>query len=174
MATYNFGERVSLGKFGRGIQLSADGFPKAKAGGITFDWTDANVVALAKDTYLEDQLDQNRAPLPGSVAIPAGTKVLRYGTPVERQGDGSFKLAQGAGVKGEVFLLNESVTEDDGRASNPIAIDGGRVFKDRILTSDSGNNVIGKDVDGADVTLSGLPTFAQLEAVLPTITYAQD
>src|SRR5687768_4768848 len=88
MATYNFGARISLGKFGRGIQLSADGFPKAKAGGVTFNYADATLVALAKDTYLEDQLDQDRNPLPGAVPVPAGSKVLRFGTPIERAADG--------------------------------------------------------------------------------------
>lgn len=187
--SYNFGERIPVSSWGRGVQLSADGFPKAKAGGVRFDWTDVNVVALANDTYMPDQLGADGLRVIGAKPILKGTKVLRYGTPIQRQADGTFKLAQGAGNVGDVYYVNETVTDSDKR--DPIAIDGGRVFKARILTStaadaaaDISGNVVGKsfagfNVDGsastsADVTYAGLPTLAELQAALPNISYALD
>ncbi len=215
MAVFNFNERSFIGSWKRSTQLSSDGYPKAKPGGAEFKW--ASVTALAKDTYLEDQLDVNRDPqgaeasgpfasadgtilnavsfedsqvprtatTPGSDEFPikAGMKVLRYGTPIMEDTDGKFILATGAltaANAGKVFLVNETVVYDptksatdqlDPKTLYPIAIDGGRVFEARILASDQ--NVIGVDVDGDDVTVSGLPTLAQLKAALPGIFYAR-
>jgi hypothetical protein len=209
MAVFNFFERQFLGSWKRSTQLSSDGYPKAKPGGAEFDWS--TVAALAKDTYLEDQLDVNRDPqgaeASGPVAsadgtllnqvtfadskpasdefpVKAGMKVLRYGTPIQRRAaDGKFVLALTGGpvAKGDIYLVNETVVFDPSKSATeqldpktlyPIAIDGGRVFKDRILHS--ANNVIGIDVDGADVTVATTITLAQIEAALPGITYAFD
>lgn len=228
MAVFNFSERNFTGSWKRSTQLSADGYPKAKPGGAEFDWS--TVTALAKDTYLEDQLDVNRDPqgaeasgpfasadgtilnavdfedsqttlppgsleaLPnsGAVQVPstdefpvkAGMKVLRYGTPIQRRAaDGKFVLAltDGPKLRGDIYLVNETVVFDpsksftdqlDPKSIYPIAIDGGRVFKSRILHSTS--NVIGVDVDGADVTVGVTLTLAELEAALPNISYAID
>jgi len=114
--------------------------------------------------------------------IPAGMKVLRYGTPIQRRAsDGKFVLALTGGpkTKGDIYLVNETVIFDPSKSATdqldpkslyPIAIDGGRVFKDRLLYAT--HNVIGKDVDGADVTVGVTLTLAELEAALPGITYA--
>jgi hypothetical protein len=190
--SYNFGERIPVSSWGRGVQLSADGFPKAKAGGVQFNW--ASVTALANDTYMPDQLDQDGNLTPAAKPILKGSKVVRYGTPIERQADGTFSLAQGAGAKGDVYYVNETAVLAPGATHadrEPIAIDGGRVFKARILSSTAADeaagisgNVVGKSVAGfntdgsasvaADVTYAGLPTLAQLEAALPSISYALD
>lgn len=195
MATFNFGERQSVESWGRGVQLSADGCPKAKAGGAEYDWTDTNVytVAAGHELFLTDQLDENGDPQIDAVAIPAGTKVLPVGTPLERQTDGTFKIASGdvSAQRGEIYLVNETVTyvsatDHDAKALYPIAIDGGRVFKARIKSSTAANaaagisgNVIGSVRDTtadtyADATISNLPTLAQILAALPGISLAQD
>ena len=209
MAVFNFNEREFIGSWKRSTQLSSDGYPKAKPGGAEFDWS--TVAALAKDTYLEDQLDVNRDPqgaeASGPVAsadgtllnaitfadsqpasdefpVKAGMKVLRYGTPIQRRAaDGKFVLALTGGpkAKGDIYLVNETVVFDPSKSATqqldpkslyPIAIDGGRVFKSRLLHA--GQNVIGVDVDGADVTVGVTLTLAELEAALPEITYAID
>jgi len=122
--------------------------------------------------------------LPASDEFPvkAGMKVLRYGTPIQRRAsDGKFVLALTGGPKtrGDIYLVNETVVFDPSKSATeqldpkslyPIAIDGGRVFKDRLLYAT--HNVIGVDVDGADVTVGVTLTLAELEAALPGITYA--
>lgn len=200
MATFNFGERQSVESYNRGVQLSADGFPKAKPGGAEFDWT--TVTALAKDTYLTDQLDDasdpqgvdasgadsttfaNSKALSDARPVAAGMKVLRYGTPIQRRAsDGLFVLALTGGPKarGDIYLVNETVvfdpsvsatTQVDPKTLYPIAIDGGRVFKARLVTAESPN--IGVDVDGANVGSGVTLTLADLELALPNITYALD
>jgi hypothetical protein len=213
MATFNFGERQLVESWSRGIQLSADGYPKAKPGGAEFKWS--SVTALAKDTYLTDQLDSasdpqgvdalspysaetagndptsfaNSKALSGERPVPAGFKVLRFGTPIMRDTDGKFIVATGdvSALRGDVFLVNETViydpdtsatTQVDPKSLYPIAIDGGRVFKDRILRSDSGSDtnhdIVGIDVDGAEVVQASLPTLAQTLAALPNISLARD
>lgn len=162
-----------LETWGRGIQLTADGFPKAKAGGVTFDW--GTVTALAKDTYLADQLDETGAPIAGAVAIKAGEKVLRYGTPIQRRAsDGAFVVALTGGPvgKGDIYLVNQTVLKSDRYSAHPVAIDGGRIFKARMLYA--AQNVIGKDVDGGNVTTAATITLAQVEAATPNFTYAND
>jgi len=157
----------------RGIQLSSDGRPEAKPGGVTFDWS--SVTALAKDTYLAESLDDNGDPLPDAVAIPAGEKVLRYGTPIQRRtSDGAFVLALTGGAvgRGDVYLVNQTVLKSDRYSAHPNAIQGGGVFKARILRS--GTDVIGKDVDGGSVASGTTITMTQIETALPRITYAQD
>ncbi len=181
--SFNFGQRIKVDSFVRGVQLSADGFPKAKAGGVKFDWS--SVAALAKDTYLSDQLNQDGVPGLDARAIPKDSKVVRFGTPISRKADGTFELAQtGSFAKGDLYLVNETVVLAPGAEfadREPIAIDGGRVFKARVLSSDTADAAsdisgaaIGKDVDGAAVSVTGLPTLAEIEAALPTITYALD
>ena len=156
-----------------GIQLSADRRPEAKTDGVTFDWS--SVTALAKDTYLAESLDESGNPLPDAVAIPAGEKVLRYGTPIQRRtSDGAFVLALTGGAvgRGDVFLVNQTVLKSDRYSAHPNAIDGGRIFKDRLLRS--GTDVIGKDVDGGSVASGTTITLTQIETALPRVKYAQD
>lgn len=198
MATFNFGERQSVESLGRGVQLSCDGYPKAKPGGAEFKWD--SVTALAADTYLTDQLRAKSEDgtfaytlddsdggaglaISGAFKVKAGKKVLRYGTPIMEDADGKFVLATAGGVakRGQLFLVNETVVFDpalpatqqiDPKSLYPIAIDGGRVWEARILSSD--NNVIGKSAaDGTDVTVAGLPSQADILAALPGIFLAR-
>jgi hypothetical protein len=172
----------------RGISLTADGQPKAKSGGVTFDWT--SVVALAKDTYLYSSLDENGDPITDAVAIVAGEKVLPVGSVIIRKagGDGEFVLAPATidaaaeGVRGDIFLVNETVLKSDRYSAHPVAIDGGRIFKSRLMvaganggatTANAGTAFYGVDVDGGDVAQVA-PGLAAVEAALPSILYAED
>ncbi len=194
MGVFNFGERQSVENWNRGVQASADGFPKAKPGGAEFKWS--SVTALSKDTYLTDQLDDQNDPqgvdtentitfanskaLSDAQPVPAGYKVLRYGTPIVRDTDGKFILAvSGTYAQGDVFIVNETVVynpsatvQNDPRSLYPIAIDGGRIFLTRLVHS--ANQYIGKDVDDGSVDSGVTITLAQLQAALPNLSYARD
>lgn len=133
---------------GRSIQVSADGAPKYKAGGVTVDW--ANVAAIAgSDVTYED-----------GVTVKIGEKAIRYGTILMRHTDGTYRpalAADGPNLKrSETYIVNETWLEEDTMSNHPGVIDGGRVFRDRLL------------VGGA------YPTLAQVEAVMPGIVYALD
>lgn len=125
---------------GRSIQLSADGAPKYKAGGVTIDWD--YVPAVAVDTTYED-----------TVTVPAGTKALRYGSAVYRLGSGKYGLADASTTltRGEVYLVNETWLEEDVKSNHPGVIDGGRVFKDRVLAGVAAVN----EVQRLTVTATG-------------------
>lgn len=145
----SLGERVLFTEtFGRSIQVSADGAPKYKAGGVTVDW--ANVAAVSgSDVTFED-----------NVVVKVGEKAIRYGTIMMKHTDGTYRpalAADGANLKrGETYIVNETWLETDNMSNHPGVIDGGRVFIDRLL------------VGGANVTL------AQMEAAMPGIVYALD
>lgn len=125
---------------GRSIQLSADGAPKYKAGGVTIDWD--YVPAVAVDTTFED-----------NVVVAAGTKALRYGSVVYRLSGGKYGLADGSTTltRGEVYLVNETWLEEDVKSNHPGVIDGGRVFKDRVFAGITAVN----EVQRLTVTATG-------------------
>ncbi len=135
----------SLGTFGRSIQLSADGSPKFKSGGVTVDWTTIAAISGAPVVY-ED-----------GVTLAIGDKGLRYGQVMYRTADGHFAPADNTTtlVRGETFLLNETVLESDLHSNHPGVIEGGRVFRDRILA-------------GA----AGQPTLAAVQTAMPLLSFA--
>ena len=142
------GTRVLFNEtFGRSIQVSADGAPKYKHGGVTFDWTTVPAIAGADVTY-ED-----------GVVVKIGERALRYGSIVYRMPSGHFGLATDATtlVRGETFIVNETWLEDDQMSNHPGVIEAGRVFRDRLR------------VGGA-----GQPTLAAVLAVMPGIFLAYD
>jgi hypothetical protein len=65
-----FGRQV-LDQVGVSLQLSADGQPQVKPGGITLDWT--TIAAVGADTIF-----------PSGFFVPAGQKYIRYGQVVNR------------------------------------------------------------------------------------------
>lgn len=135
---------------GRSIQVSADGAPKFKAGGVTIDWATVPAVA-GSDVTFED-----------NVTVKVGEKALRYGSIVYRLADGRYGLATdvlpaGGLVRGETYIVNETWLEEDTNSNHPGVIDAGRVFRDRLL------------VGGA-----GQPALADVEAAMPGILYALD
>lgn len=134
---------------GRSIQLSADGAPKYKAGGVTVNWATGVPAISGSDVTYED-----------GVVVKVGEKALRYGTVLMRDTDGTYRVAlaaDGANLKrGETYLVNETWLEEDNMSAHPGVIDGGRVFKARILSG------------------GAYPSIAQIEAAMPGILYALD
>jgi hypothetical protein len=148
--------RTVLGTVGTTIQLSADGEPKAKAGGVTLDW--ASFAAVGADTTVND-----------GVVVPAGAKYARYGqliTRITASGRyGPYDPAAADGrqllVRGQAFLVNRTVLNNDPRGEYPEAIEGGRVWKARLIQAGTGT-----------ASLAAGPTLANLEATFPLLTYA--
>jgi hypothetical protein len=156
-----FGRQV-LGSTGRPVQVTADGSPEWKTGGLTIDW--ATVTAEATDRTLGD----------GTV-IKAGMKGIEFGTVLAKitasgkygpaastAADGRQTLARGA-----CFVLNESVTElgplglGTQAADHPGVFDGGKVWRARLK------------IGGANPTSIGgnQPTAAAFDAAFPRIQY---
>lgn len=148
-------------------RVSADGKPEYKAGGITIDWS--LVVAVTVDTTLAD----------GSI-IKTGNKFLRYGQVMTKiTTSGKFgpydpALTQGSEllVRGNCFILDETVLQYPaglGGALTPAndqygsAIEGGKVFIDRIIQSGTATH-----------TLALGPTLAELLAAFPAILIVRD
>jgi len=131
---YGVGERTLFTiTNGRSIQVSADGKPDFKAGGITVNW-DLVPAQTAEVTFYD------------TVTVPAGAKVLRYGSIVYRDTDGRFGLATAATslVRGETFIINETWEESENMSLYPGALRGGLCFKDRILAGVSATNEVQK------------------------------
>lgn len=164
----SFGQET-YDSIGYGITVTADGAPKAKAGGVTIDWD--SVPAFANDAEFE-----------GFQKVKSGDKFLRYGTilvKITAASDatkvGKFTVygATVAGgtlseARGDIFILNESVNEDDHASSHPAVIDGGRVYKER-LNIDSNDEIVYDE--------SGPTAFDQMAeddflAAFPQISFA--
>lgn len=152
MAT--FGTRT-LETGGRGVQVSADGNPRWKAGGITIDWS--TVTAVTEDTTLDD----------GTI-VKNGDKYLRYGTVLSRitasnkYGECLTNLSDGRetvtnAVRGRAYILNETVVYSEPGSDHPAVFDGGLVFKGRLLINGSNQ-----------------PTEANIETMFPAITFVAD
>lgn len=136
-----------LATWGRSIQLSADGQPIWKSGGVTFDWTTVPAIAGSAVVY-ED-----------GVEVEVGARALRYGSVVTRLGDGRYGLADDTTtlVRGRTFMINETILESDRNSAHFGVVEGGRVYRDRML-----------------VGAAGQPTRAAVEAVMPGIRYAEN
>lgn len=135
---------------GNPVQVTADGSPHWKAGGVTLDWS--AVTAVDSDTTLSD----------GTV-VKAGDKYILYGTVLVNTGsateyvpadsdDGSDGL-----VHGETFILNQTVVESNPGSDHPAVIQGGLVWADRLQVGGSGE-----------------PTLDQLLAAMPTLELVKD
>ena len=183
-----------LERVGKSIQLTADGAPKAKAGGITILW--AAVAAASADFAVRPTgetssggsgyYEQN----PSDDYVYAGDKFLRYGTIMCKIVGGAqagkfapYGTTVGSGntiadatslsiAKGDVYALNYSVHEYElGSDHLGAAIDGGRIFAARALVVGINPNA------AAEATALGLVAAmprADFEAVLPNFTYALD
>lgn len=155
---------------GRSIQVSADGAPKYKAGGVTVDWTTIPVCPANGGTYYGAAVANGIATFEDTVQVDVGTRAIRYGTILMKDaGTGKFRPALtadgGALKRSETFIVNETWLEEDNMSAHPGVIDGGRVFEKRV--AHVGNMAT---YDGSAVP----PTKAQIEAVLPGIVYAID
>ncbi len=152
MSTY--GTRTT-DTIGRAVRVSADGCPRRKAGGLSIDWD--TVAAVAEETALAD-----------GTLVKAGDKYLRYGQIVTRiTASGRFGPADTAAadgreivtgaVRGDAFIVDETVLRSQSASDHPAVLDGGLVFKGRILMGGAGQ-----------------PTEAQVEAMFPGITFVTD
>jgi hypothetical protein len=138
---------------GRGVRASADGNPHAKVGGALIDWS--TVTAVSGDTTLSD----------GTV-VKDGDKYLRYGQVIcQITASGKFGPYDAATpatdgrqtlTNGDCYIIDETVVMSDPKSDYPIAIDGGRVFADRI----------------SDIT--GNPSLATLVGKMPLLVLVDD
>jgi hypothetical protein len=144
---------------GRGVQASAEGTPRWKAGGVTIDWS--TVTAVVADTTLLD----------GTV-VKAGQKYLRYGkvlcriTASGKFGPYDVGAADGrqALVVGQCFILNQTVVMDTDLASDhPAVFDGGRVFVGRVT-----------DIAAIGTHQIANPTRVLATAGFPGVTWVED
>lgn len=164
----SFGQET-YDSIGYGITVTADGAPKAKAGGVTIDW--ASIPAFANDAEFE-----------GFQKVKSGDKFLRYGTILVKitAATDTTKVGKytvyGATVaggtlsedRGDIFILNESVHESDRASSHPAVIDGGRVFKER-LNIDSNPEIV---YNSGTSAAFGQMAEADFLAAFPQISFA--
>jgi hypothetical protein len=151
--------RIDQGSIGKGIQVSADGKPLSKAGGITVDWTTVTAVAGADAVWEEN------------VTVKIGFKGLRYGQVVckitanGKYGPYDPGAADGRQTltRGSCFILNKSVIELERMSDHPHAIYGGQLFIGRTLNS---------GVGAASLALG--PTEANLLTAFPEMHPVRD
>jgi hypothetical protein len=152
----SFGRQV-VGTIGSGISLLATEEHHRKPFGMTLDWSTVAAVAGA-DYTTED-----------GITVPIGKKCLKVGqllTKITASGKfGPYDPAAADGrqlfVRGDSFLVNRLVLEDDPTSDHPNVIDGGMVYFDRLIQSGVGAH-----------SLAAGPTRAELEALFPLLTYA--
>lgn len=143
-----YGRNV-LGRVGGEIQVSADGNPDYKIGGVTLFWdsvtAQSGTVQLTPQGTTATITDLALLTANGwTDIIEDGEKFIRYGTVVCRisggTADGKFapygSTTIGGGTllktRGDMYVLNKSVHYAD---DNPVAIEGGLVFRHRVLAN---------------------------------------
>lgn len=156
----SFAGRTVVESTGRSIQVTADGSPEFKHGGVTIDWSTVAAVAGA-DVTLKD-----------GVVVKIGEKYLRYGQVIKKiTASGKYgpydpAAADGrevAPIRGEDYILNETMKEDDIGSDHPAALEGGRVFLGRIIQSGVGA-----------ASLAAGPTLANLLAGFPRLLLVKE
>ena len=178
-------------RFGRSIQVSADGAPKYKAGGITFDWASVPALAQGQAFYMgvatkTDAAGATYAEFEDGVIVKVNEKAIRYGTVVvydpaldtasvvDGDPNGAYRPATGADAalmtRSNTFIVNETWTEDDSSSNHFGVMDGGRMWRARVLVAES------VDTAGDLYTVGGaaLPTLAAVEAAMPLVVWALD
>lgn len=152
MATFG---RSIVDTAGRSIQVTADGKPEMKAGGVTIDWSTVTAVSGSDATYLD------------GVVVPVGSKALRYGqvlVPITASGKyGPYDPAASDGretapARDTTFIVNETIVETEAKSDHPPVLFGGLCFKSRIIQSGVATH-----------TLALGPTLAELQAALPRL-----
>lgn len=145
-----------MGTVGGYLQVTADGAPLAKVAGVTLDWATFAAVS-GTDVTLND----------GQV-IKVGEKFARYGQVIAQitasgkygphdpaASDGRQTLA-----KGKAYVLNRTALQSEPMDEYPEAIEGGRVFRARLLQVGTGT-----------ASLAAGPTMATIETTFPNFTY---
>jgi hypothetical protein len=150
--------RTVLGTIGSSISLLATDDGRHKVGGVTIDWTTVAAVAGAPVTLAD------------GLTVAVGQKYLRYGQPISKitatgyYGPYDPAAADGRNLlnRGESYLVNRTVKNDDPRGDHPEVIDGGHVWFARLIQSGTGAH-----------SLAAGPTKVELEAAFPTLTYTE-
>lgn len=148
MGSYGREELYKIGA--TGLTVTADGAPVAKVAAATLAWDAVPAHDVAERTFKHDDF------------VDSTEKFLRYGTVICRITSsttasevGKFMpymtgtlsggnlintLAAVGGItrvqslaEGDVFVINESIHQGDRNSDYPVAIDGGRVYKRRLL-----------------------------------------
>lgn len=173
--------RYDFGKFGSGISCTADGSPVAKVAGVRLAWGAIPAVAAARVFKDADTVD-------------AGEKFVRYGTIICRITAATdatevgkfmpYMALPGGGrtlstEEGDVFLVNRSVRENDVLSDHAEALDGGRMYKRRLLVVGYGDGTGGYPdaaTDAADLTALGITAFvaATFKTALPQIYFVTE
>jgi uncharacterized protein (DUF433 family) len=154
-----FGRSV-IENVGRSIQVTADGKPECKAGGVTIDWSTVAAIAGSDVTWLD------------GLVVEVGAKALRYGqviTKITASGKyGPYDPAAGDGRQllaiGDCFIVNESMRMDEVASDHPVAIYGGLVFFNRIIQSEAVAHTLALGPTRAEV----LAAFPRLQPVNET------
>lgn len=167
MSTYG---RVVYTRTGFGIQVSADGNPTAKVGGITVEW--AAIPAASADYEVRpngELVDTNflSNASPADDYVFAGKKFLRYGTVMCKLIGGTsagkyvpYGSTTGLGggaistAVGDWVILNSSKHEEDYNSDHPQAIVGGQVFKHRLLANFAKSQTITVTATGGTFTIT--------------------
>jgi hypothetical protein len=136
--------RVVQESTGRPIMVSADGRPDWKAGGVTIDWT-AVVAVSGSDETLDDE-----------TIVKIGDKYLQFGTILGHDAaTGKYKPTD-APVRGESYIVNETVVMSELGSDHPAVIEGGLVWRSRL------------QVDGV-----GQPTLDDVLTAMPSLKLAE-
>jgi hypothetical protein len=152
-----FGRQI-IGNFGGSIQVTADGVPAFKHGGVTVDWL--SVTALAADvTFLDN------------VACFANEKVLRYGQVLTMEGIAEVETVTitGSPTGGTFTLTIPAVGDQPAQTTIPIAFNATAATVQAALTALSRFGPSGVVVTGS----AGGPytlTFDTRFPNLPTLT----
>jgi hypothetical protein len=187
-------------RLGRSIQVSADGAPKYKAGGITVNWASVPACPPNGGTYYGVTVANGQAEFEDGVIVKVGEKALRYGTvmiydpaldlqPVT-DGDpqGAYRPALTGdmatlGTRSNTFIVNETWLEEDNNSNHIGVMDGGRMFRARIVKSTGTQAdtawVAGSQAETAVAVYDSVgggvpPTLAAIETALPMVSWALD
>lgn len=185
-----FGQ-YSFGSFGSGISVSADGSPVAKVAGVHLHW--GGIAGLAAARTFKD-----------ADSVEAGEKFIRYGTIIARitaatdtTAIGKFVPLLGTGAagqytayngdaamavsvaEGDVFLVNRSKHENDVLSDHVEALDGGRMYKQRLFVVGYGDGTGGYPdaaTDAADLVALGISAVAAntFKAALPQVYFVTE
>lgn len=155
--------RSVITSIGAGYQLSADGAPKAKIGGLTIDWTTVAPVsgsAVTRPNGTIVPIGQQYLPTGSTVAritsVVNGSTVGMYGPYDPAASDGRQTLAANA----DCYLLNRDAFAADPKDQYPEAIYGGKVWSARIVNAGTGTH-----------TLAAGPTLAEIQSTFPLLEF---
>lgn len=146
----SYGTRT-IGQSGRVLQVSADGMPDRKVGGVTIDWD--TVAAVGADTTLADES-----------IIKAGDKYLRYGTVLTKiTATGKYgPYASGATdgrqtlTRGACYILNLNTIRSHAHSDHPDVLEGGLLIRARVTD------------------IAANPAIADLNTAFPAVRWVTD